>query len=79
MTFKAGDIVVALNSALGSYTKGKVYIVKGMRDDNVVLTECDDTGCTSNGWGAWNFKLAERPVIKNDIEWLDRVQKNFKD
>lgn len=66
-TSEVGDWVICLKGS-ASYTAGKAYRVK--RNDNLLFTEKDDKGCTTNGKGHGFFRPAnpwEIPVQEDII------------
>jgi len=56
--FHPGDVVRALKSAEGQFTKGKTYTVRRTIGESVMV-ERDDRGSTENGWHLSNFELVK--------------------
>lgn len=74
--YKIGDKVkvIGVKSACARRHQGKIFTVTKTTDQFYVLLDC---GCSS---GIWNDDVRLYKVEpKNDIEWLDRIQENFKD
>lgn len=82
---KTGDQVVWLGPDSSHFTHGQVYKIYSHSAGEFVLIT------TNTGFNAtmrydpiyWQIvprpKKVQLPAPKNDIEWLDRVQQNFKE
>jgi len=69
--FKIGDRVVCVTGSDNLLTEGKTYVVEGVYEDCIVVT--DDSG-TSCGWYAFRFKPSFNkwhPHHDLIIEWLE--------
>ena len=86
MGFKVGDKVKCIKID-GSFdrdlTLGKIYIVDTgchMAMDNWICIKNDDGG-KHNGFNLkwYGFELVNKDQPKTELEWLDRIQSNFKE
>lgn len=90
--FKIGDKVKCITSISerdGGPRVGEVYKVVSANENHIgvycprIMSGHSYSIDIKHGfrpnWGNQCFILIEKPPIKNDIEWLDRVQSNFKD
>lgn len=77
--FQIGDKVVCIDSKLGIVSLNKQYIIHTVRGTTYVKV-IGDNGKLSGDLLCKRFLLAKmQPPPKNDIEWLDRIQQNFKE
>jgi hypothetical protein len=79
MKLKYGDKIRRIGGDCNTLVReGQVYTFRDYDSDGIHLHIMEDR--TSYGYSIGAFELvknAEPP--KNDIEWLDRIQENFKD
>jgi hypothetical protein len=76
--FKRGDKIRRIKSAFGICLVGKIYTFKEYNKIQTALFIKEDH--YSSGYDIAHFELVESAKpIENDIEWLDRVQANFKE
>jgi hypothetical protein len=79
--FKAGQKVKCIDPGnAGAFRIGRTYSVVSVGDNGMYGNFTDDLGKTIRK-ACKRFILAKEPLPppKNDIEWLDRVQQNFKE
>lgn len=78
MKFKHGDKIRRINEDYDDVRVGQIYTFNRYSNEN------DASECTMiieyplGKYVSTNFELVRQPV-KNDIEWLDRIQLNFKE
>jgi hypothetical protein len=75
--FKPGDKIVRMMDSHYDVQVGKVYTFHSYYGENEIKIIEDMSQC----YAAFKFKLVKRikEPVTNDIEWLDRVQENFKE
>ena len=82
--FKVGDVVIHKGSRKDGLTLGKEYKVIKVHspdDDNDYLITLINDADEMMEYFNYRFQLVKKeykPCV-NDIEWLDRVQSNFKE
>jgi hypothetical protein len=79
--YKFGDKLKAISSYEQLISKGDIVEIIDAQINNFITFRNRSNGVTSHwNWGAVMsyFVLLDRTPPKNDVEWLDRVQENFK-